>query len=632
MHLSRQMHREDYPKDEELCHAQNAVEQALELGDTLLYARALNNFGLIYRFHKNYEQALPLHIKAYELVKNLDVKPLFKMMFANNTGVAGRYEQQFDLATSYYFKALRIAEREKDRKNIAIASNGLGNTIGHLPGRREKAIEYFKRSLKAEKKRGNSLGMAMNYLSIGDYYITKGKFDIARDYLKKMYDINKERDDIYGLALTNEYRGICFLKEGKQLQRAFQYFQKALSQFRTMNNKQKEASLLLNLGNLKFKQNQNKSAKNFYLDALAIAKTLNQDEMLRDIYLKLSKVMETENESQKALLYIKKSEVYKDSIKLHKQNVKIEALSRKYDLSKKENQIQILQKNKALQESKLNAQTEKLKRRHIFEALLILGFVSLLIIFLLQYRNHRLKKKSTAKLVAEEKQKLNAIHERNLARAETLVTRLRINPHFLFNSLNAITFLIQSDQKLKAIKYLKVFSRYTRMVLETSKKQDITLREELDLAQYYLTLEENRFEENVSFSLSGIEGTDLDDIYIPPLLLQPFLENAIWHGLLPSEKTDRKLEIKVQHCDGGLQILIDDNGIGRQNKNNKTPVKRHKSMGTAMIEERIDLFNESHDTQMRYSFIDKTNKAGEPAGTCVLIELITAREKSQVAP
>src|SRR5699024_4913856 len=232
-------------------------------------------------------------------------------------------------------------------------------------------------------------------------------------------------------------------------------------------------------------------------------------------------------------------------LKLYQQKVSIEALTRKYDLKKKEDEIELLQKDRSLQEAKLSHQDEVLKQRFTLLILMGVGLLMLLVIFFLQYRNSKLRKKSQAKLIEGEKEKMKVVYQRDLARAEILVTRLQINPHFLFNILNAITYLIQSRQNEKAKKYIVVFSRYTRMVLETSRNQTISLEEELKLTRYYLILEENRFEKGFVFTIEGEESSRIQDVQIPPMLLQPFVENAIWHGLLPSRKDKKELKIIV---------------------------------------------------------------------------------------
>ena len=183
INISRDIQKKNSGDKKEYTHAKNAINYALALKDTLLYARALDNLGLLYRFNQQYGQALTLHVKAFELIKNLPVYPLYKMIFANNAGVAARYFEKYDISVKYYLAALKIAEKENDLKNIAISSNGLGNALENIPEKQDEALSYFNRALKAEKSRNNSRGIAMNFLSIGDYYIQKKEYTIARDYL-----------------------------------------------------------------------------------------------------------------------------------------------------------------------------------------------------------------------------------------------------------------------------------------------------------------------------------------------------------------------------------------------------------------------------------------------------------------
>ena len=617
----RELHRREHDADKEYVIAQDAIKRALNYGDTLLYARSLDNMGLLYRYHQDYSEAMPLHIKAFNLVKNKDSDPVYKMIFANNAGVAGRYNQKFDSAITYYMHALRIAERENDLKNIAISSNGIGNTLGNIPGREEEALGYFERSLEAEKARDNSLGVAMNYLSISDYYIDKEQYKTARQYLDELHKINKDREDLYGLAITYEFYGKSYLEEGTNLEKAAFYFQDALSRFRTLGDKHRQAQILMSLGDVFLAQNDFAKATGSYRNSLALARELDQHGLIMANSFGLSNIFERRNLHEQALHYYKQGKAYEDSIKLSEQHVEIAALIRKYDIEKKENQIQLLEKDKALQQTLLNNQEQKLERRRIFMVLMGIGLLFILTIIFLQYRNARTKKKTNARILEEEKAKLKAIYERNLARAEILVTRLRINPHFLFNSLNAITYLIQSEQNAKAMKYLVVFSRYTRMVLETSQQHVVPLTEELKLTRYYLALEENRFEKDFKYEIRGDDSPTIEHVLIPPLLLQPFIENAIWHGLLPSKRDEKVLLLEVISEEKNIRIIIDDNGIGRKNTHSKSPKDAHKSMGMKIIKERIDLYNKSYPDTIEYEVIDKVNAEGEPAGTRIVFIL-----------
>lgn len=618
----KQRNEEDHSEDKEYELAREAIQSALSLNDTVLYARALDNLGLLFRYHQHYDEAVPLHIKAYKLIKNKSGKSLYKMIFANNAGVAGRYDQKYGLAVTYYMKALKIAERENDLKNIAISSNGIGNALGNIPGRQDEALTYFKRSLEAEKKRNNSLGIAMNYLSISDYYIDKGEYATAREYLDKLLEINQNRNDLYGLAITYEFYGKSYLKEGKNLGKAVAFFRNSLERFVELKDKHKQAEILTSLGNIQLKRHQIDSAKEYFLKSLALSKKVGYQGLLMENSFQLANIYEMSQKPTQALKFLKLGERYEDSINLAEQNVEIAALIRKYNLEKKENHIQLLQKDKALQQTLLDNQKQKLEKRSVYLILMGIGFLFLIALFLLQYRHSQTKKKKDAEIQKQEKEKVKAIYERNLARSEILVTRLRVNPHFLFNSLNAIKFLIQSEQNRKAVKYLVVFSRYTRMVLETSQKHVVSLSEELQLAKYYLILEENRFEEDFTYKLEGFDAPEVMDANIPPLLLQPFIENAIWHGLLPSKNEKKRLLIKVVLQDDSIKIIVDDNGAGRKNKSQKQSKNGHKSMGMEIVKERIELFNNSYKDKIDYEIIDKKNNEGQPEGTRVVFTLL----------
>ncbi len=630
--LSRQIHREAHNEDQEIKHAQQAVQKALQLNDTLLYAQALDNLGLLFRFHQDYDEALPLHTKAFKLVKNKDITPLYKMIFANNAGVAGRYNHNYNTAISYYMEALKIAEKENDLKNIAIASNGIGNSLSSIPGRANQALDYFKRSLEAEKQRDNSLGIAMNYLSIGDYYIDKGNFLKAREYLNELLEINSQRKDQYGLAITNEFLGKAYLVEGENLARAKEYFNTSLEGFQKLGDRQKQAEIFSSLGNTEKRQGQLRNAEEYYQKSLELARDLDLHGLLMANYLEMAGLKEEINQPVEALKYFKLGKAYEDSIKLTEQNVEIAALVRKYDLEQKENRIKLLQKDKALQKTRLEAQEQLLEKRRILMLLMGIGLLLILIIIFLQYRNAQTKKKTNARILKEEKKKMKAIYERNLARSEILVTRLQINPHFLFNSLNAITYLIQTEQNSKAMKYLVVFSRYTRMVLETSQKHIIPLSEELKLTRYYLTLEENRFEKDFTYEIKVDKESGLEEINIPPLLLQPFIENAIWHGLLPSKRETKQVLINILTGDDEITISIDDNGVGRKKTNKKSSSKKHKSMGMQIIKERISLYNKSYSGKITYEIIDKKDENCQPEGTRVVLKLQRITEENPLNP
>lgn len=631
MDLSRALHNQN-AHEEDLVYATMATEQAERFGDTLLYGRALDNLGLIYRFHQHYGKSLPLHVKAYELIKDQQVKPYYKMRFANNAAVAARHDQLYDQAVAFYIYALRIAEAEQDLRNIAISSNGLGNTFIDIPERKDQALEYFLKALKAEEEQKNTRGIAINYLSLGDYFSQKEQFDTAKVYLEKLLKINEEMNDQYGLGVTYEFFGHNTLRQGVDLNQAKIYYLKSLEIFEKIKNRSKQADLLHSLGDLFLKEGKANQAKEHYYQSLEIAKQLHHKQAIKDNTEELAALYEKESDFKQALDYYKISQIYRDSINLMEQETQIAGIKLAYDFEKKEAEIELLKRNRNIQEAELYIQSETLKKHKATVYLILGGFVIGLSFFLLIYRNLNFKKNSRLLLQEQERKRLRTEYENNLLQAEILASRMQMNPHFLFNCLNSIKYLIQTQKFTEAINYLTIFSRFVRSVLETGKKKDIALSEELDLIKKYVHLEENRFDQNFVFNINyiGMEPSLMEEIHIPPLLLQPFVENAIWHGLLASKKEKKRLDISVERDGVDILIIVEDNGVGRRNLKVGPTVDLHKSMGTRMTQDRINLFNKNSECKISFEIMDILKDLNESLGTKVIITLrgITKRKDS----
>ncbi|MBX2967009.1 MAG: histidine kinase [Cyclobacteriaceae bacterium] len=214
-----------------------------------------------------------------------------------------------------------------------------------------------------------------------------------------------------------------------------------------------------------------------------------------------------------------------------------------------------------------------------------------------------------------EEQRQNEIKlefENKISEVENVALRSQMNPHFLFNSLNAIKYLIMSDQDQLAINYLGSFSKLLRMILEYSKESLISLSNELNALQLYLEIESTRFDSSFHYNIRVDPNMATDSIMIPPLLLQPYVENAIWHGLLHKQSDDKSLEIILGLIESGYIFTIEDNGIGRAKaaKRQQKQSGTYRSMGTQITQDRIDLFNRMEDANIKVKFIDLPNDGG----------------------
>ena len=150
-----------------------------------------------------------------------------------------------------------------------------------------------------------------------------------------MLQLNQKRKDDFGLAITYEFMGISYLKEAKNLEKAVSYFENALNRFKALDNYHKQAGILKNLGNLYLMQGNLRRAEDYFQKSLGLAKQLQQNELVRENSIKLSQILESEDNYEQALYYYKQANAYEDSIQLTNQNVRIEMLTRKYNLEKK---------------------------------------------------------------------------------------------------------------------------------------------------------------------------------------------------------------------------------------------------------------------------------------------------------
>ncbi|RAV29556.1 hypothetical protein DN748_08675 [Sinomicrobium soli] len=618
--LSRELHRMSRNDDEDLRVAIEAMETA-ETQSPVLYARAVDNLGLLYRFYQQYREAITLHARAYELIADLEGHAVDKMRYANNAGVACRYNSDYDMAVTYHMKALHLAEKENNTRNIEIACNGIGNTLIAIPGKEEEGLAYLEKALGMAKQVGNQRGIAIQNLTIGGYYDQLGQHDKARAYFGEILKINETRKDAKGRAMGLKALGESYLAEGTDLEKSARYFNDALTVFKEIGDRQQQAYTLLELGDLNSRKMNYARSLALFDQVNEIAEDLNDKALLQSTSEKTSRIYEALHNYPLALAHYKKARDYQDSINLTNQMVQISAISRRYDLDKKESEIALLKKEQSIQEMQLERHSSRLKSRGIIIVLLIALFVALLIVLFLQKKNRNARKKTEELLIEAESERLKAVYEKNLAEAEILASQMRINPHFLFNCLNSIKNLIQHNRNKQAIKYLVMLARFSRLVLETASKPVHSLSEELDLIKYYIELEKNRFDDSFSYTIDNPLEEQGEQICLPSLLLQPFVENAIWHGLLPGNKEVKILSIAVEGTEYETKIRIDDTGVGRFFASRTG--KQHKSRGTEINDKRISLFNKNHPNTIYYEYIDKKDDLGNALGTTVIIHIKT---------
>lgn len=249
-------------------------------------------------------------------------------------------------------------------------------------------------------------------------------------------------------------------------------------------------------------------------------------------------------------------------------------------------------------------------------------------------KNEHLRQKVQSKLEMDvanlskqaETEKLESIkakYDKELAELKVSALRSQMNPHFIFNSLNSIKRYIIDNEKENAVYYLNKFSKLIRKILSASMEKEISLSEELETMELYVNIENIRFNNEIKFSIQIDEDLNLNAVKVPSLILQPFLENAIWHGL-SLKKENKTLSVSLEK-EGSSYVNIDviDNGIGRKRSAEIKSKKIHKreSVGIILSEERLALFSKGYVNKHVIKFTDLYDENNLPIGTMVTLRI-----------
>lgn len=243
------------------------------------------------------------------------------------------------------------------------------------------------------------------------------------------------------------------------------------------------------------------------------------------------------------------------------------------------------------------------------------GFASLFILIiavgLLVIRQYRL---NARRKISEMNQRMSEITQANL--------RQQMNPHFIFNTLNSIQYYMYQHDKVATNNYLTKFSSLIRKILENSQHTSILIKDEMEALQLYLELEKLRFKDKFSYEIDVDEEIDILQNKIPTMLIQPYVENAICHGLVNKEDSgELKIALSLEY--DYISCVIEDNGIGREaaTEIRKSKEFNHNSLGTRITESRLDLVNALYGTSLKVIYSDLKNDAGEAIGTRVEIHI-----------
>jgi len=557
-----------------------------------------NFLGIRYRNFSLYQKAIKTHKQALLTAKK--AKSIeFQVFSLNMIGVDYRSINSNRKALDYNQEALALAETVKNpnlglRRSIAVSHNSMGN-IYLLLRQYDLAIDQLNQSQVFEKSINNRLGLAINYQNIGELKGLQGKTDEALQYYQKSLAINIELNNKIGKTICNGSIANIYIKQGK-LHKALVLLKTNLPIVKSLGNKKHLAYGYLDLGWVQTKLNKYTIAEENLLNGVNLSRESGLHLEVSTGYKHLSELYQQKNNFKKSLSYYKKAIELEEKFS-NELNIRyVNDLILKYDSDKKNNQIKTLAKENEISKLQLNR-----SRFYWFVSLCL--FILLGVVLYTLYKHKLLKNE----------QKITALEQDAL--------RSQMNPHFIFNALNSIKLYIINNEQKNAVRYLNKFSKLMRRILEVSAIKDTSLALELETMDLYMGIENIRFSNDIGFEISVHPAIDLESINVPPLILQPFLENSLWHGL-SSKKENKKIILSVVQPDKNhIQIIIEDNGIGREAaaKIKAKKIIHRQSIGIKLTKERLENYVKEYTHSFSLTYEDLKDNKNNPTGTKVIL-------------
>ena len=333
---------------------------------------------------------------------------------------------------------------------------------------------------------------------------------------------------------------------------------------------------------------KHKKALKFGRELMAIAIQTNNKQAMNEGNEVLASVFKNLHQNDSAYFYFVKYTVVKDSM----ETIQFAGRTALYlAASEAESKIRLLTKDKEINQQQLALNKKELQKKTAFQLFLIISITVLVSISVLIIRNINLRRKNDRLL----NQHVQSGLQQKAMELEMQALRAQMNPHFIFNCLSAIDNLIQTNQADNATAYLARFAKLIRSVLESSKNNRVTFQQDFETIRLYLEMEQFRCNNKFNYQLTADNELLHGDYKVPPLIVQPFVENAIHHGLLNKNDSNRQLQVHAQLKDEHIIYSITDNGIGRKKAAIIKQVNKpdQRSYGIAITKERIHLHNKS---------------------------------------
>ena len=634
-----------------------------EMKDKKGIASALDNMAIINMHFGKMDMALSMRKKSMEIYSSLNEKTLLANCYTW-IGNINKDQGEYAIALENYIEALKIFDAEKDDKDIGYPLINISSIYRFLK-QYEKAKKYaLDAKLKFEKD-NNQDGIGISLYRLAIINTEELEYDNAIRNLTEAQKVFTKTQNNYFLTLVNLLFGTCYQKKG-DIQNALNHYNDALYAAQQIGDVDLIASVLQNIGTIYFNNGDYLKALEYMLKVEKKLTEINNRKGIMENLPNFIEIYSRLNQPDSVIKYFQIYQILSNTIFNEQNSSAIAEMQTKYETAKKEREIitlnlenekkgnNILQLNNINEISRLkiqnssienlknsqaltlslaererqNSKIEILKLEELNQAQVIqeeknkkkfialtfsIGIIVFALIFVLAFLSYVNKKKKEKAILNQQAAELS----RQVSENDMKALRAQMNPHFIFNCMHTIERLLKDSKIIESKICLAKFSNLTRSVLENSKKKEIPLSEEIETLILYMELENLRFRNPFTYNFLIAPDVDIKTTLIPPLILQPFIENSIKHGFRETDKTGH-LTIALQIVNELLICIIEDNGIGRKASTIK-PLSGFKkeSMGIKLTEERLQLISKTKNNKAYFLIDDLTDNLNNPIGTRV---------------
>jgi tetratricopeptide (TPR) repeat protein len=568
-----------------------ALKLATAINDHHLMGRTMNFMAINLAAEGKREEAIGLSFRAFDqlilagdTVRAANVKINIGMDFNNQ----GKYEE----ALKIELEALDLRLQCGDSTNLATYYQRIGEVYKQL-GIRDKwksSLETARRL--AENPKYASFATQIGILNdFGGICEAEKRYDEAINIYQEMYSRSKKEDYLNGMATALANLSPVYLALD-QPQKALETTLEALQIQEKRENEYGRLTAYNQLGEIYLALGRSNLSRENFLRGLNLAKAKDYVHERKISVDGLYRAARKMGNWKEALGYHENLIQLKDSLQNIELQEKLTDIETKYQTEKKEQQIALLNRENELKNARLKSQ-----RMILWGGILLVVFAGSLLFLIVRQRRRQLQAKQN-----ELEQKL---------------LRSQMNPHFIFNSLGAIQSFMMKNDGRKAAFYLSSFSSLMRSILKNSREEWITLQEEKQTLENYLNLHQLRLGEKLSFTVSVANDLEPESLILPPMLIQPFVENAIVHGIEPLDRNGQ-IAISFSQENEQLKITVEDNGKGIENGEKR---ENHTSYALRIFEERVANLKRTTGAEVYYHIGKRAFSDEQNPGTQVTVKL-----------